>query len=30
MLGTQLMSAITPADARRCVVAMMAGRDPEL
>lgn len=29
-LGTQLMSAITPADARRCVVAMLAGRNPEL
>jgi len=29
-LGSQLLSAVTPADARRCVVAMMAGREPEL
>ena len=29
-LGPQLMGAITPADARRCVVAMMAGKEPEL
>ncbi len=30
ILGPQLLSAITPADARRCVVAMMDGRAPEL
>jgi ADP-heptose:LPS heptosyltransferase len=29
-LGPKLMAAITPADARRCVVAIMAGREPEL
>jgi ADP-heptose:LPS heptosyltransferase len=29
-LGTKLMASITPADARRCVVAMMEGREPEL
>jgi ADP-heptose:LPS heptosyltransferase len=30
LLGPQLMNAITPADARRAVVAMMAGGEPEL
>ncbi len=29
-LGPKLMATITPADARRCVVAMMEGREPEL
>ncbi|MBD3869228.1 MAG: glycosyltransferase family 9 protein [Acidobacteria bacterium] len=30
ILGPQLMNAVTPADARRSVVAMMAGGEPEL